>query len=588
MAWRYPLDRTWRRCTGAVLACALLAPAAPAAAAILIDLSGVDTGSAAMARFRAYVDSAVAGARPYAFSATDAAYAWRLVGNPAYCQLAVALAEEQVAAAEREIAAGQRAPVASDSYLEVGDFIRDLSITYDWCASFTTASQRTRWAAYAEQAVWNVWNPAQARWGTGSFPWSGWSINDPGNNYHFSFLEATMYWSLASNSSTWRTFLDNQKFPPLMDFFAALPGGGSREGTGYGLAQQRLFELYRMWRDSTGTNLGAAGTHLNDSPDYWIHATVPTLDRIAPIGDQSRSSYPSLYDYHRNVVLQARLMGTDAAAAARAQWWLGSISIPQMTSSFNYRHDLLAPAAGGTAPTALYRHATGTGHLFARSNWTRDALWMGFVAGRYDQSHAHQDQGAFTLFQRDFLAVTENIFTHSGIQQGAEVHNVVRFTSNGTTVRQREGTTSTMVVTPGANGALTVDADLTPSYNGNAAVGQWRRRLDFNASRLRVHDTFTIGAGVQATFQVNTPVQPFVNGRTATAGSLLVTVIEPADATLSVLDWRTVEAGEYDSGYRLDIRGSGNAFVVELACASSSCTPRPWPRPLVPRPRPPR
>lgn len=569
MAWRYPLDRTWRRCTGAVLACALLAPAAPAAAAILIDLSGVDTGSAAMARFRAYVDSAVAGARPYAFSATDAAYAWRLVGNPAYCQLAVALAEEQVAAAEREIAAGQRAPVASDSYLEVGDFIRDLSITYDWCASFTTASQRTRWAAYAEQAVWNVWNPAQARWGTGSFPWSGWSINDPGNNYHFSFLEATMYWSLASNSSTWRTFLDNQKFPPLMDFFAALPGGGSREGTGYGLAQQRLFELYRMWRDSTGTNLGAAGTHLNDSPDYWIHATVPTLDRIAPIGDQSRSSYPSLYDYHRNVVLQARLMGTDAAAAARAQWWLGSISIPQMTSSFNYRHDLLAPAAGGTAPTALYRHATGTGHLFARSNWTRDALWMGFVAGRYDQSHAHQDQGAFTLFQRDFLAVTENIFTHSGIQQGAEVHNVVRFTSNGTTVRQREGTTSTMVVTPGANGALTVDADLTPSYNGNAAVGQWRRRLDFNASRLRVHDTFTIGAGVQATFQVNTPVQPFVNGRTATAGSLLVTVIEPADATISVLDWRTQGSSEYTRGWRLDVRGSGNAFVVELAEAGA-------------------
>ena len=569
MAWRYPLDRTWRRCTGAVLACALLAPAAPAAAAILIDLSGVDTGSTAMARFRAYVDSAVAGARPYAFSATDAAYAWRLVGNPAYCQLAVALAEEQVAAAEREIAAGQRAPVASDSYLEVGDFIRDLSITYDWCASFTTASQRTRWAAYAEQAVWNVWNPAQARWGTGAFPWSGWSINDPGNNYHFSFLEATMYWALASNSSTWRSFLDNQKFPPLMNFFAALPGGGSREGTGYGLAQQRLFELYRMWRDSTGTNLGAAGTHLNDSPDYWIHATVPTLDRIAPIGDQARSSYPDLYDYHRNVVLQARLMGTNATTAAHAQWWLGNISIPQMTSSFNYRHDLLAPAAGGTAPTALVYHATGTGHLFARTNWTRDAMWMSFVAGRYDQSHAHQDQGSFSLFQRDFLAVTENIFTRSGIQQGAEVHNVVRFTSNGATVRQREGTTSTMVVTPGANGALTVDADLTPSYAGNAAVGQWRRRLDFAPNRLRVHDTFAIGAGVQATFQVNTPVQPIVNGRTATAGSLVITVTEPADATLSVLDWRTQGSSEYTRGWRLDVRGSGNSFVVELGEAGS-------------------
>ena len=163
--------------------------------------------------------------------------------------LAVALAEEQVAAAEREIAAGQRAPVASDSYLEVGDFIRDLSITYDWCASFTTASQRTRWAAYAEQAVWNVWNPAQARWGTGSFPWSGWSINDPGNNYHFSFLEATMYWSLASNSSTWRTFLDNQKFPPLMDFFAALPGGGRTPVRG---TPRRKLVKSRVRREKTG------------------------------------------------------------------------------------------------------------------------------------------------------------------------------------------------------------------------------------------------------------------------------------------------------------------------------------------------
>ena len=576
----------WRqRIAGAALCAALLAPAAPAAAAILIDLSRVDTGSTAMARFRNYVDVAVGGELPYAFGATDAAYAWRLLGNPAYCQLAVALTDALVLEAEREIAAGRRAPVAADSYLEVGDYIRDLSITYDWCAAYTTPSQRTRWAAYAEQAVWNVWNPSQARWGSTAFPWSGWSINDPGNNYHFSFLEATMYWALASNSSTWRTFLDNQKFPPLMDFFAALPGGGSREGTGYGLAQQRLFELYRMWRDSTGTNLGAAGTHLNDSPDYWIHATVPTLDRIAPIGDQARSSYPDLYDYHRNVVLQARLMGTNATTAAHAQWWLGSISIPQMTSSFNYRHDLLAPAAGGTAPTALVYHATGTGHLFARTNWTRDAMWMSFVAGRYDQSHAHQDQGAFTLFQRDFLAVTENIYTRSGIQQGAEVHNVVRFTSNGATVRQREGTTSTMVVTPGANGALTVDADLTPSYAGNAAVGHWRRRLDFAPNRLRVHDTFAIGAGVQATFQVNTPVQPIVNGRTATAGSLVITVTEPADATLSVLDWRTVEPGEYLEGWRLDVRGSGNAFVVELACGG--CSPRVAPRRVLPRPRPP-
>ena len=64
-------------------------------------------------------------------------------------------------------------------------------------------------------------------------------------------------------------------------------------------------------------------------------------------------------------------------------------------------------------------------------------------------------------------------------------------------------------------------------------------------------------------------MQPFVNGRTATAGSLLVTVIEPADATLSVLDWRTQGSSEYTRGWRLDVRGSGNAFVVELAEAGA-------------------
>jgi hypothetical protein len=235
-----------------------------------------------------------------------------------------------------------------------------------------------------------------------------------------------------------------------------------------------------------------------------------------------------------------------------------------MTSGFNFRNDLLSPTTGGTPPTALYHHASGPGHLFARSDWSRDAMWLAFVAGRYNQSHAHQDQGAFTLFMRDFLAVTENVFTHSGIQQGAEVHNLVRFVSGGTTVRQREGTTSTMTVTPGAGGALAVDANLTPSFAGNAAVTMWRRQLTFGNRQLRVRDTFTKGAGVEAIFQVNTPVRPVVNGRVARAGDLVISVVTPADATLSVVDWHAVDASEYNSGFRLDVRGSGSEFVVDF------------------------
>ena len=85
------------------LACAL-----PAYAAVVIDLSGVNTSSTRYTRFRSFVDAAVAGNIGYGFSATDAAYAWRIAGTASYCQLAVNLVNQQVTTAEAEIAAGRR------------------------------------------------------------------------------------------------------------------------------------------------------------------------------------------------------------------------------------------------------------------------------------------------------------------------------------------------------------------------------------------------------------------------------------------------------------------------------------------------
>lgn len=75
-----------------LLALGLATPAAEAF--IPPNLGYVDTGSAAYLRFRDYVDSELAGANNYAFSATDAALEGRLApANPAYCQRAVLLTE---------------------------------------------------------------------------------------------------------------------------------------------------------------------------------------------------------------------------------------------------------------------------------------------------------------------------------------------------------------------------------------------------------------------------------------------------------------------------------------------------------------
>jgi hypothetical protein len=542
----------------------LASPGLLARAAIGPDLSYVNQHSTQYRRFQAFVDQAVAGDPDYGFSATDAAYMFRLTGQPRYGKLAVALVEAQVRAAEAAMAAGKEPAIADDSYLGVGPMLQDLALTYNWCGALLEPAQKARWKAYADQAVVNVWHQHLARWGGHWHPGSGWAVDDPGNNYFYSFLQATMYWALASDNAQLKTFLQDDRLPLLTAYFAALPKGGTREGTSYGASLRTLFGLYRLWRDATGVDLANANSHLTDTIYYWVHATVPSMDQFAPIGDQPRVSMPVLYDYERQLMLEARVLTNDRAAANVASWWLHRISIDRMSNGFNDRFDLLPAGDGGAAPGELVYHATGAGQLFARTDWGKKAMWLDFTAGRYDQSHAHQAQGAFTLFAGDWLAVTENIWTRSGIRQESTTNNVVRFERHGVVVPQVAPTTSTMTVTAtGPGGEVHAVADLTPAFGGNPAVRAWRRAIDFRDRRLTVHDTFTVGADTQAVFQVNLPVRPHVEGNTLTAGRLKMTVLAPLNATFKLIDWAEADP-DCTAGWRVDVRGPGNQFVVQL------------------------
>ena len=549
----------------AVSACALAGVYSSAHASLGLDLSYVDTSSPAYSRFRDYVDDAVGGDRSGDFTAVDAAYMYRITGGSQYCALAIQVAEEQVSNAESAISGGGTPSIARDSYLYVGGMLMDVSITYDWCGAQLSSSQKQRYSAYAEQTLYNVWNPEQASWGGRSYPWSGWSVDDPGNNYHYSFLEATIYWALASNSTTvWQPFLDNVKLPALENYFSAMSGGGSQEGTGYGSSHRRLFSEYRAWRDSTGEDLGNANSHMTDSISFWAHATVPTMDRFAPIGDQARQSTPDLYDYYRHLVLEARYGTNDQDAKDIASWWLHNISVQRMANNFNFRYDLLPAGGAGHAPAEQTYFSHGVGALFSRTSWSPDAMWMSFMAGPYTQSHAHQEQGAFTLFGGgDWLTVTENIWSHSGIEQETIVHNVLRFENDGDAIRQDQPTQSEMQVTQGEGGNVTAVADLTPAYGGDDRIQNWQRTVDFEGGLLTVTDDYAVSGGTQAIFQINTPVRPVVTGNTATAGGLRITVVQPANATLTVTDWTDVDS-DFEGGYRLDVSGGNGQYVVQL------------------------
>jgi hypothetical protein len=292
------------------------------------------------------------------------------------------------------------------------------------------------------------------------------------------------------------TFLQTDKFPLLADYYASLTGGGSREGTGYGTTQTRLWANARLWKESTGDVLAPVFDHARQTIDYWINATVPTLDQFAPIADLSRESIPNLYDDQENLVREAVFDAPGTPEARRGLWWITHNSVADtLTSSFNLRGALLTPAdTTAQAPTALTYAAPGVGQYFARSSWSRDATWVDLTAGPFDQVHAHQDQGSFTLFRRSWEAVTSNIWSSSGLEGvggsggylGTEAANVLRFDRGGSAIPQNHSVTSATAQAQDG-GEYDLHADLTNAYSNNAsAVRSWTRDFAFSGNTLKV------------------------------------------------------------------------------------------------------
>jgi hypothetical protein len=524
--------------------------------------------STAFTRLRNFVDNAIAGHPEYGYSGTHAMIMYRITGQAKYLTEGIARAEAIVTDAETAISRGQNPALAGDSYLDIDWYLEQVALAYDYGYAQLTDGQRQRWKALGDQAIFNLWHSGDATWGGRAADWSGWATCDPGDNYHYHFLRASMLWAWAMQDHALLTFLQTQKFPPLVDYFAALPGGGTREGTGYGAAIGSMFVNYLYWKDSTGEDLANLTPHTRQTIDYWLHATVPTLDKFAPIGDQSRVSEPVLYDYHENLVESAVVLTPTSEQAPRGVWWLQHNSVNGVSSDFNLPGDLLGyPVSAAATATNVY-HATGAGALFARTSWNTTAAWIAVVAGKYDQSHAHQDQGSFTFYKNQWLAVTSNIWSHSGIHQETDVHNVLRFVrGDGSTIPQAQSSDVESSMTYTTDGATTtVNEDLTNAFwNNHGLVAHWTRDLHLAASGiLTVHDLCTVGSGVHPIFQLHVPVQPTrLPDGTIQAGNLLISSPQQGSATWTAMS--SIDSEEWSKGYRIEMtNGSACEFNVEL------------------------
>jgi hypothetical protein len=520
-------------------------------------------------RFKAMVDAEVGGAQAYAFMPWYAALMARLSSDEAYCRFAVLRTDTFVAEEETLIRAGNRPAVAGDSYLEIGQMVGNVALVYDWCRSTMTDSQRTRWTAYANQAVWNVWNHERAQWGGTLHAWSGWSVDNPVNNYYYSFLEATMLLALATQGENdqaqlWRdTFrqakLEAQLFPV---FNRDLQGGGSREGTGYGTAMKNLFRLFDWWERSTGERLATRSPHTLASMAHLVHAVVPTLDRLTPTGDHARDSTAALFDYHRDYLLVLMRLFPAERLTGVAASLLAASSVPRMANGFMAYSDFLYDPSD-ISPVPLAALATtywgaGTGQLAMRSSWARDAAYANFICGPYTESHAHRDQGSFTLFKGNWLAYDANVESASGIEQAEELHNLVRVEQGGSVVPQREGAPPCEMLALADNAHYTYGvARITPVYNGHAAVAKVEREFLFiKPATFVVFDRVQTSGGARRVWTLNLPAQPTVQGDTLSlvqgSNRLDVVRLAPTGLSTQMHAWAASGLG-MQGGVRVDV-----------------------------------
>jgi hypothetical protein len=552
-----------------------------------ILLTGARTGrmKAALAgpagqRFKAMVDSQIGGDKQYAFHGYFAAFVYRLTGEPAYAKYAISFIDAEVAEAEQKIAKGEQPGAAFDSYLLVGEQIGDIALTYDWCFERLSETQKKRWLAYADQAIWNVWNPTQASWGGKRVEWSGWAIDNPNNNYYSSFLEATMLFGLAARgehprAEKWvKDFREKHIGDELGPTFDRdLTGGGSREGTGYGTEMRRLFRLYDLWESATGERLADLTPHTKASLLYAMHGTVPTLDHIVPIGDQARESTGLLFDSHREYVQTLIHLFRSDPLAAIGQWYLAHSSVKRMGQPYSLVYDVLYQESdlGQRQLQDLYPvyYASGVGHLFARSSWQPDATWFGFLTGPMTESHAHRDLGSLLVFKNEWLAYDAGIDSHSGLRREEAVHNLVELTRNGKPVKMQFDRSARLMALDDDPAYLYVAADVTPMYGDGAGVSSVQREVVFVKP-----DTFVVFDRVRAkptiikTWHLNTPYKPVAKSNYATIqgnkSNLTVTALLPRGAKPAVIGWPSVEP-DMNAGYRLDLAGGAEEAVQFLA-----------------------
>lgn len=468
--------------------------------------AAVDAGSPRWQALKANVDEEMGELNGYNCGPENVALVYLLTGEEKYARSALEWARLTMESVD----------VSGGSYLDYGSAMREVAIVLNYCGEALSGVERTELADYLDRWTNELWFDNQG---------SGWGLEDPGNNYHYAFLEGTAYAGYAlrevghPNAQTYLDVLVDhvEKEGGVLDYLSSRAKGGDwQEGANYGeRSKQRMCSAFSAIASMGGPNYWGSA-FFPESLRFAVYQLLPGGKALYPSGDLARDVKMPASPYERDHIQTAAFWLDDAEAVGLAQWYLEEVTPTYDEPGFRglIFKDMLfgrddAPVAPETLPRS-YR-SPGTEWVHYRSAWDSGAVALG-VSGTplIDQSHAHIDVGSFTLWKNGWLAVDAVTYSHDGLNWDAGAHNMITVQGHERRNGATPGLRSFLADDAAGYAWASVDGSLLFKQEDEVMLEEWTRELVFvNPGTLVVYDRVDPGGkGADYEWRIHFPDEP--------------------------------------------------------------------------------
>lgn len=266
--------------------------------------------------------------------------------------------------------------VRRDSYLYYGGDMREIATVLNYCEPALKASERAKMIDFLNRWTNEIWFNNQG---------SGWGLNDPGNNYHMSFLEGTAYagYTLQKlqhpRAAVYIKILHDRLTRPngVFNYLnTRVCGGDWHEGVGYGVgSKMRLYSALSVIATMSETNYFTQNRFFPDSILYAFYQLQPGNKYIYPGGDMARNPSMPVSSFERYYMQMVTYFIQNSTTRQYGQWYLENI-VPSYNVDFNflgaYYRDMIfklsLPSMSPDTLPLMYK-TTSTNWINLRSGW---------------------------------------------------------------------------------------------------------------------------------------------------------------------------------------------------------------------------